>query len=102
MIRTLLALALLLIAVLAGVAIGETSIEPGVVVQVLAMMAGGKMVAEEVTDSGFFFLVIDPALLGDAAEFKANVTALVGHIEGSRPAPGTDRVRVHGRGSLAK
>jgi LDH2 family malate/lactate/ureidoglycolate dehydrogenase len=72
------------------------------VVQVLAMMAGGKMVAEEVTDSGFFFLVIDPSLLGSAEDFKANVTALVAHIEASRPAPGTDRVRVHGRGSLAK
>lgn len=36
LIRTLLALATLLIAVVAGVAIGETSIEPGVVVQVLA------------------------------------------------------------------
>lgn len=72
------------------------------VVQVLAMLAGGKMVAEEVTDSGFFFLVIDPAMLGSSAEFKANVTALVAHIEASRPAPGVDRVRVHGRGSLAK
>jgi LDH2 family malate/lactate/ureidoglycolate dehydrogenase len=72
------------------------------VVQVLAMMAGGKMVAEEVTDSGFFFLVLDPALLGSAEAFKDNVTALVQHIEASRPAPGTDRVRVHGRGSLAK
>lgn len=72
------------------------------VVQVLAMMAGGKMVAEEVTDSGFFFLVIDPGLLGDAAAFKQNVTDLVAHIESSRPAPGNDRVRVHGRGSLAK
>jgi LDH2 family malate/lactate/ureidoglycolate dehydrogenase len=72
------------------------------VVQVLALMAGGRMVAEEVTDSGFFFLVIDPALLGSARDFKDNVTALVAHIEASRPAPGTDRVRVHGRGSLAK
>ena len=36
LIRTLLALATLLIAVIAGVAIGETSIEPGVVLQVLA------------------------------------------------------------------
>mgnify|MGYP003498059205 CR=1 FL=1 len=72
------------------------------VVQVLAMMAGGKMVAEEVTDSGFFFLVIDPAMLGSAGDFKANVTALVRHIESSRPAPGVDKVRVHGRGSLAK
>ena len=72
------------------------------VVQVLAMMAGGKMVAEEVTDSGFFFLVIDPALLGSAADFRANVTGLVAHIEASRPVPGNEKVRVHGRGSLAK
>ena len=36
MIRTLLALALLVVAVLAGVAIGETAISPQVVLQVLA------------------------------------------------------------------
>ena len=72
------------------------------VVQVLAIMAGGKMVAEEVTDSGFFFLVIDPNLLGAADDFRAQVGALVAHIESSRPAPGTEKVRVPGRGSLAK
>ena len=72
------------------------------VVQVLAVMAGGKMVAEEVTDSGFFFLVIDPALLGAADDFRTQVGALVAHIESSRPAPGTEKVRVPGRGSLAK
>lgn len=72
------------------------------VVQVLAIMAGGKMVAEEVTDSGFFFLVIDPGLLGAADDFRAQVGALVAHIEASRPMPGGDKVRVPGRGSLAK
>ncbi|QLH13001.1 Ldh family oxidoreductase [Paracoccus pantotrophus] len=72
------------------------------VVQVLAILAGGKMVAEEVTDSGFFFLVIDPALLGNAGDFRRQVGELVAHIEGSRPAPGNQRVRVPGRGSLAK
>ena len=72
------------------------------VVQVLAIMAGGKMVAEEVTDSGFFFLVIDPALLGAADDFRAHVGELVAHIEASRPAPGVEKVRVPGRGSLAK
>lgn len=65
-------------------------------------MAGGKMVAEEVTDSGFFFLLIDPNLLGAAEDFRAHVGELVAHIEGSRPAPGTAKVRVPGRGSLAK
>lgn len=72
------------------------------VVQVLAVLAGGKMVARDVTDSGFFFLVIDPALLGDADGFRREVGDLVAHIEASRPAPGTERVRVPGRGSLAK
>ena len=72
------------------------------VVQVLAILAGGKMVADEVTDSGFFFMVIDPGLLGSAEDFKQNVTDLVARIETSRPAPGTEKVRVHGRGSLAK
>lgn len=72
------------------------------VVQVLAILAGGKMVAEEVTDSGFFFMVIDPGLLGSAEDFKQNVTDLVAYIEASRPAPGMEKVRVHGRGSLAK
>ena len=72
------------------------------VVQILAILAGGKMVADEVTDSGFFFMVFDPGLLGSAEDFKQNVTDLVAHIETSRPAPGTEKVRVHGRGSLAK
>jgi LDH2 family malate/lactate/ureidoglycolate dehydrogenase len=72
------------------------------VVQVLAILAGGKMVAQEVTDSGFFFLVIDPTLLGAPEDFRRQVGELVAYIEASRPAPGTDRVRVPGRGSLAK
>lgn len=72
------------------------------VVQVLAILAGGRMVGEEVTDSGFFFLVVDPALLGSADHFRREVSALVAHIEASRPAPGTEKVRVPGRGSAAR
>ena len=72
------------------------------VVQVLAILSGGKTVAEQVPDSGFFFLVIDPAVLMPAEEFRINVGELVARIEASRPAPGIDKVRVPGRGSLAK
>ncbi len=72
------------------------------VVQVLAILAGGKSVAQEVTDSGFFFLVVDPAILGSVDDFRKHVSELVEHIEASRPAPGTAKVRVPGRGSLAK
>lgn len=52
LIRTLLALATLLIAVVAGVAIGETSIEPGVVVQVLANKLWGAGYALDPIDEG--------------------------------------------------
>ena len=72
------------------------------VVQVLAVLSGGKSVAEQVPDSGFFFLVIDPNLLLPAEEFRAKVGELVAHIEASRPAPGVGKVRVPGRGSLAR
>lgn len=72
------------------------------VVQVLAILAGGKMVADEVTDSGFFFLVFDPKVLGAEADFTRQVTELVDHIENSRPALGIEKVRVPGRGSLAR
>lgn len=72
------------------------------VVQVLAVLSGGKIVASDVPDSGFFFLVVDPELLLPAEEFREKVGELVAHIEASRPAPGVSRVRVPGKGSLEK
>ena len=72
------------------------------VIQVLAVLSGGKIVAENVPDSGFFFLVLDPALLLPADEFKQKVSDLVALLEASRPAPGVAKVRVPGRGSVAK
>ncbi len=50
--RTLLALALLLLALLAGVAIGETAIEPQVVLQVLANKLWGASYALDPIDEG--------------------------------------------------
>ena len=52
MMRTLLALALLLLALLAGVAIGETAIEPQVVLQVLANKLWGASYALDPIDEG--------------------------------------------------
>ena len=72
------------------------------VIQVLAVLSGGKIVAENVPDSGFFFLVLDPALLLPADEFRQKVGELVALLEASRPAPGVAKVRVPGRGSVAK
>lgn len=72
------------------------------VIQVLAVLSGGKIVAEEVPDSGFFFLVLDPALLLPPDEFRQKVSQLVDLIETSRPAPGIKKVRVPGRGSFER
>ncbi|MGV6874311.1 Ldh family oxidoreductase [Pseudochelatococcus sp. B33] len=72
------------------------------VVQVLAILCGGKIVAEDVADSGFFFLVIDPELLMPLEQFRAGVADLVTRIEASRPMPGVERVRVPGRTSIGR
>ena len=72
------------------------------VIQVLAVLSGGKIVAKDVADSGFFFLVFDPALLLPAEEFRQKVSELVALIEASRPAPGVAKVRVPGRGSVGR
>jgi LDH2 family malate/lactate/ureidoglycolate dehydrogenase len=71
-------------------------------VQLLGMMAGGRTVIRDVSDSGFFFIVIDPQLLMPVDEFKAKAAELVHHIESSRPAPGVSAVKVHGMGSAAR
>ena len=70
------------------------------VIQVLAVLSGGKIVAKDVPDGGFFFLALDPALLLPTDEFRRKVSELVNLIEESRPAPGVAKVRVPGRGSL--
>lgn len=71
-------------------------------VQLLGILGGGAPIVRDVADSGFFFLVIDPEMLMPLAEFKQKASALVAHIEASRPAPGVAGVRVHGMGSAAR
>ena len=71
-------------------------------VHLLGMFGGGKTVIRDVSDSGFLFLVIDPEILMPADEFRAKASDLVRHIESSRPAPGVDKVRVHGMSSAAR
>ena len=46
--------------------------------------------------------MLDPALLLPADEFKQKVSDLIALLEASRPAPGVAKVRVPGRGSVAK
>lgn len=69
LIRTLAALALLLLAVLAGVAIGETAIEPSVVFQVLA---------NKLWDAGYALNPIDEGIVWNYRLTRALVAAACG------------------------
>jgi LDH2 family malate/lactate/ureidoglycolate dehydrogenase len=71
-------------------------------VQLLGIMCGGVPVVRDVSDTGFFFIVVDPQLLMPLAEFKEKARTLVSHIEASKPAPGVEKVRVHGMASAAR
>lgn len=70
--------------------------------QILGILSGSETVIDKVSDCGFFFLVFDPSLLMPLPEFKTRLAELVTQIESSRPLPGMDSVRVHGRGSAAR
>jgi LDH2 family malate/lactate/ureidoglycolate dehydrogenase len=71
-------------------------------VHLLGILGGGKPLIHDVSDTGFFFLLIDPELLMPSAEFRAKAAELVRHLESSRPAPGVEKVRVHGMSSAAR
>ena len=70
-------------------------------VQALGVLAGSAPVIHEVGNYGLFFLVVDPHVLMDRGEFKANVSELRRAIECNRPS-GDAPVRVPGDGSLKR
>jgi L-2-hydroxycarboxylate dehydrogenase (NAD+) len=71
------------------------------VAQIFGILAGSKVVIDDVGDFGFFFLVIDPGMFMPVAEFKRRVSELARTIQQSRTAQGFDRIRVPGQGSHA-
>jgi LDH2 family malate/lactate/ureidoglycolate dehydrogenase len=72
------------------------------VVQVLGILAGSKVVIDDVDQYGFFFIVFDPKLLMPVDEFKSKVAQLREILRRSRAAPGGERVRVPGEASQAR
>jgi LDH2 family malate/lactate/ureidoglycolate dehydrogenase len=72
------------------------------VVQVLGILAGSKVVIDDVEQYGFFFTVFNPELLMPVDEFKSKVAQLRDILHRSRPTPSGERVRVPGEGSQAR
>lgn len=70
-----------------------------VIAQVLGILVGSDVVIRTVSDSGFFFFVLDPALLMPLDVFKARVAELAAAVHASRPRPGGPPVRLPGEHS---
>jgi len=64
------------------------------VVQLLGIMAGQATAPAAQRDSGFFILVVDPALFGPAADFQRRVAEYVDSIRATRPLDPNAPVRV--------
>ena len=74
----------------------------GLVAQLLGVLAGSDPVVAEDGGSGFFFLVLDPALLGPDDGWMARTEALAAAIVGSRPTDPTVPVRLPGQQSASR
>jgi LDH2 family malate/lactate/ureidoglycolate dehydrogenase len=78
---------------------GERGYGMALIAQVLGILVGSDVVIRQVSDSGFFFLVLDPALMMPLDTFKQRVAELVAKIHSSRPLPGGSPVRIPGERS---
>jgi LDH2 family malate/lactate/ureidoglycolate dehydrogenase len=65
-----------------------------IVVHLLGMLAGSPVAPPELADFGFLVVVIDPAAVTSADEWKADVAAYAESVRAARPAPGGPAVRM--------
>lgn len=63
-------------------------------VQALGLLAGAALARGSVRDYAFFFLAIDPKIMGHAQSFDEQMAALVADIKGSRRQPGVEEIRL--------
>ncbi len=66
----------------------------GHVVQLLGALAGSAVAPPDLADFGFVIQLTRPDLLGDAAEFRAKVTAYAEWVRAARPVPDGATVRM--------
>ena len=64
------------------------------VVQLLGMVSGAAADPPGVSDCGFFVLLVDPAALTDAEDYRRRVAAFAESIRATRPVEGGSAVRV--------
>lgn len=78
---------------------GQRGYGVSLIAQLLGILVGSDVVIRRVSDSGFFFLVLDPALMMPLDTFRERAAELVTEIRSSRPLPGGPPVRIPGERS---
>jgi LDH2 family malate/lactate/ureidoglycolate dehydrogenase len=63
-------------------------------VQALGLLAGAALARGSVRDYAFFFLAIDPAIMGPSQSFDEQMARLVADIKGSKRQPGVEDIRI--------
>lgn len=64
------------------------------VIQALGILAGAKLAAGKVIDSGFLFIVIDPALLMPREAFYDQLTEMLDQVRALPLKPDVERIRI--------
>ena len=72
------------------------------VIQLLGMLAGQAAAPKTLNDCGFFIVVIDPALLGSADDFRRRVADFADSLRATRPIDPAKPVRVPFERSIAE
>ncbi len=78
---------------------GQRGSALAIAVQLLGVLAGSRVLIEDASNFGLFFVVIDPERVAPGADFRARVAAMREAINTNRPLPGSGRVRAPGDGS---
>jgi len=63
-------------------------------VQALGLLVGAALARGSVRDYAFFFLAIDPSIMGPAQSFEEQMARLVADIKGSRRQPRVEEIRI--------
>lgn len=64
------------------------------VVQLLGMLTGASGAPAGLSDCGFLAVLIDPGLLGDAADFRTRASVYLDSVRSTRPVPDGPALRV--------
>jgi LDH2 family malate/lactate/ureidoglycolate dehydrogenase len=73
-----------------------------IAVQLLGVLAGSRVLIEDTSNYGLFFVVIDPDRIAPGGQFKAQVSAMRKTIDANRPLANVEHVRVPGDGSQGR